>query len=86
MTATHFICQCGEFFPKDEASYVNWTECALCPACDSDELDDAWMCEHCLMRRADESGTDLCTVCAREEEKLAAMWDQNKETQLEETV
>jgi RNA polymerase subunit RPABC4/transcription elongation factor Spt4 len=77
---THLACKCGELFPADEAQIAHsresaefWgaivaheTELAHCPTCDSDELDDVWLCERCLIRRADEEGTDLCRVCAVE--------------------
>lgn len=93
--ATHFCClKCAEVFEKAEATqgierYTSEMHGQVayhaqiynvCPFCESDELEDAWLCELCGIRRADVEGTDCCAVCMAEEEKLGAMWDQANET------
>lgn len=75
MSATHFACSCGDLFPRDEAiegAPDKYGYVPLCPSCNSEELDDAWLCERCLIRRADESGTEYCGVCYAEMEKEMA--------------
>lgn len=79
---THFECACGELFLCDEAFTAFVQDegiLRLCPRCGSEDLEDAWLCERCGIRRADEEGTDLCHVCFAEEDKADAMWDQAKE-------
>ncbi len=74
--ATHFACLCGELFAQDEALIENCPEPSefwgasmlraghvpLCPHCGGEQLEDAWMCPDCGIRRIAE-GLDQCNVC-----------------------
>jgi hypothetical protein len=67
MSASHYCCgNCAEIFERNEAigHYVSGDGFATCcPHCDSEQLDDCFMCELCGIRRATEEGTDMCAVC-----------------------
>lgn len=89
---SHYVCRCGEFFPCSDATHIDspyvsefWGAQGVsegyipaCPNCGED-VDEAWLCDVCQVRRADVEGADMCSICLAEEYKADAQLDQAKE-------